>query len=58
MEPLEDERILDLPGEAPGEGAVTEEDKIAVHKVHKAEEHPQRAEFIRYLRAGRVGEVV
>ena len=46
-------------GENPGNGSITEDEKKAVMKLHKGVGHPQKAEFIRFMRAARVkNEVV
>lgn len=46
-------------GEAEDSYTVSEEEKKMVMKVHRAVGHPQKPEFIRFLRAARVkGEVI
>eukprot|EP00913_Durusdinium_trenchii_P035579 g33295.t1 len=55
-EEIEDE---DNSGEAEEEYQVSEEEKKMILKVHRAVGHPQRPEFIRFLRAARVkGEII
>ena len=49
----------DHSGEAEEEYEVSEEEKKMILKVHRAVGHPQRPEFIRFLRAARVkGEII
>ena len=54
------EELPDVPiGERDGERAITESEKKAVHKLHKGMGHPQKGDFIRFLRTARVkAEVV
>ena len=55
-EEIEDD---DNSGEAEEEYEVSEEEKKMILKVHRAVGHPQRPEFIRFLRAARVkGEII
>ena len=51
-----DDGLLDgeLRGEQDGEYSPTGPEKNAILKVHKAVGHPQRGEFVRFLRAARV----
>ena len=41
-------------GEAEGTHQITEQEKQAVMKLHRNVGHPQKAEFIRFMRAGRI----
>eukprot|EP00435_Cladocopium_sp_Y103_P012580 s2098_g3.t1 len=51
--------VVEAAGEAEGEYAVSEEEKRQVLKMHRSLGHPQKPEFVRFMRAARIkGEVI
>ena len=57
-EDIEDDQ-REVAGELEGGYAISEEEKRQVLKMHKGLGHPQKAEFVRFMRAARIrGEVI